>query len=61
MATSFGGLLSIVYRVIVYGFLLMKLKQMYYYADDLTNMLVDDILLDTIKELAVLEGKERTH
>ena len=34
VATSFGGLLSIVYRVIVYGFLLMKLKQMYYYADD---------------------------
>jgi len=26
-------------------------RMVYYYADDLTNMLVEDLLLDTVKEL----------
>ena len=34
---------------------------MYYYADDLTEMLVDDILADTVKELQQIEEKERSN
>ena len=32
----------------------------YYYADDLTEMLLDDILKDTVIELQELENKEKS-
>ena len=32
---------------------------MYYYADDLTELLIDDILKDTVIELQEIENKER--
>lgn len=34
-------------------------RMMYYYADDLTEMLIDDILRDTVIDLQVIEQKER--
>jgi len=37
-------------------------RMIHYYADDLTDMLVDDILYDTVVELQNIEEKERnTH
>lgn len=34
-------------------------RMMHYYADDLTEMLLDDVLYDTVKELQNIEEKER--
>lgn len=34
-------------------------RMMYYYADDLTELLIDDILKDTVIELQEIENKER--
>jgi len=36
-------------------------RMMYFYADDLTNMLMEDILRDTVMELQEIESKERTN
>jgi hypothetical protein len=37
-------------------------KLVHYHADDLTEMLLDDILFDTVIELQMIEQKERkTH
>ena len=35
-------------------------RMIYYYADDLTELLIDDILKDTVVELQQIENKERT-
>jgi hypothetical protein len=34
-------------------------RMMHYYSDDLTEMLLDDILHDTVLEMNALEGKQR--
>lgn len=34
-------------------------RLMHYYADELSDMMLDDILYDTVKELQVIEEKER--
>ena len=34
-------------------------RLIHYYADDLTDMLLDDVLLDTVMELQLVEQKER--
>ena len=34
-------------------------RLVHYYADDLTDLLLEDVLLDTVMELQVIEQKER--
>ena len=34
-------------------------RMMHFYSDDLAEMLLDDILVDTVQELQVVEQKQR--